>query len=260
MSNKCAALGRVARMVPFLVAMTLWVQPKTAFAGPPFLTDDPLPIDYKHWELYTFSTRDKSGAGTSTVGPAIEYNVGPLPNVHVHFVVPFAWNAPVGGPTASGLGDTEFGIKFRFVQETQTRPQIGVFPMAELPTGNPSDGIGNGRIWFRLPLWIQKSWGPWTTYGGGGEAINTAPGMLTYGFGGGLIQRDFGPLLTLGTEIFTTGATTVGQQGATYYTVGGYIKPTDRFNILFDIGHTFSGQNHAVSYFGLYWTGGPKEP
>ena len=30
-------------------------------------------------------------------------------------------------------------------------------------------GLGNGRAWCKIPLWIQKSWGPWTTYGGGGE-------------------------------------------------------------------------------------------
>jgi len=39
----------------------------TAFAGPPFLTDDPEPVPFKHWELYLFSTVDvtrKSTDGT----------------------------------------------------------------------------------------------------------------------------------------------------------------------------------------------------
>ena len=26
-----------------------------ASAGPPFITDDPEPTDYQHWELYVFS-------------------------------------------------------------------------------------------------------------------------------------------------------------------------------------------------------------
>lgn len=34
--------------------------------------------------------------------------------------------------------------KYRFVEETKTRPQIGVFPMFELPTGNSARGLGNG--------------------------------------------------------------------------------------------------------------------
>ena len=36
----------------------------TAFAGPPFLTDDPEPVPYKHWELYLFSTVDASSKST----------------------------------------------------------------------------------------------------------------------------------------------------------------------------------------------------
>ena len=33
-----------------------------AFAGPPFLTDDPEPVDYRHWEAYLFSAYDRSSA------------------------------------------------------------------------------------------------------------------------------------------------------------------------------------------------------
>ena len=31
------------------------------FAGPPFLTDDPEPVDYQHWEAYLFTLGDHSG-------------------------------------------------------------------------------------------------------------------------------------------------------------------------------------------------------
>ena len=32
--------------------------PVTTLAGPPFLTDDPEPVPFKHWEFYLFSTVD----------------------------------------------------------------------------------------------------------------------------------------------------------------------------------------------------------
>jgi hypothetical protein len=39
-----------------LVPMILWFIPVvTAFAGPPFRTDDPIPVDYRHGEIYLFS-------------------------------------------------------------------------------------------------------------------------------------------------------------------------------------------------------------
>jgi len=54
-------------------------------------------------------------------------------------------------------------------------------------------------------MWLQKSWGPWTTYGGGGYVINPAPGQRNYCFGGWLLQRDFSERLTLGGEFFAQG-------------------------------------------------------
>jgi hypothetical protein len=32
--------------------LVLAVMPRAAFAGPPFKTDDPEPVEYKQWELY----------------------------------------------------------------------------------------------------------------------------------------------------------------------------------------------------------------
>jgi len=182
-------------------------------AGPPFFTDDPQPVDFSHYETYLFATGDRSDGATTKNGPAIEFNAGVLKNVQFHVVAPYTAVTGNGIPTASGYGDTEVGVKFRFVQETASRPQIGIFPMAELASGNAAKGLGNGRTWYRLPVWIQKSWGPWTTYGGGGVALNGAPGMQNYGFGGWLIQRDLSPKLTLGGELFTQGASAAGGSG-----------------------------------------------
>jgi hypothetical protein len=128
--------------------------------------------------------------------------------------------------------------------------------MAELATGDSARNLGNGQTWYRLPLWIQKSFdnGKWTVDTGGGAAINHAPGQRDYGFGGLLVQRSLGAGLTLGSEIFTQGATAVGSTPATFYNVGGYINPSDQFSILFSVGHSIAGQSHAIGYVGLYYT------
>jgi len=177
----------------------------TVFAGPPFLTDDPEPVPFKHWEFYLFSTVDDRPHSTSGTGTAFEFNVGALPNLQVHLVLPLAFTAPHGEPSAYGLGDMEFGLKYRFIQETDYRPMVGVFPLLEIPTGDANRGLGNGWAWCKLPIWLQKSWGPWTTYGGGGYAINPAPEQRDYYFGGWLLQRDFGERLTLGGEFSPRG-------------------------------------------------------
>jgi hypothetical protein len=228
-----------------------------ALAGPPFLTDDPEPVPFKHWEAYLFSTIDAKPKQIDATGPAFEFNVGALPDLQVHLVVPFAYAAPADAPHAYGLGDIEFGLKYRFIQETDHRPMVGVFPMIEIPTGDADLGLGNGRAWWRLPLWLQKSWGPWTTYGGGGYVINSAPAQRNYPFGGWLLQRDLSKRLTLGGEIFAQGKSSDDISSSALFNVGGYFKITPNFLVLFTGGHSFAGGTHMVGYLGLYWTGGP---
>ncbi len=225
-----------------------------AVAGPPFLTDDPEPVPFRHYELYTFKTSDTSHGARSVSGPSLEFNAGVLPNIQFHLVAPYASFTAPDAPKTSGYGDTELGIKFRFVQETSGRPQIGIFPMAEIATGDASRGLGNGRTWFRIPVWIQKSWGPWKTYGGGGVALNSAAGAQNYGFGGWLLQRDLSSKFTLGAEVFTQGANAIGSGGYTVYNVGGYYNPTAQLSVLFSVGHSMAGEQHAVHYLGLYYT------
>lgn len=144
------------------------VCPTGAWAGPPFLTDDPEPVKFKHWEFYTAAKWTGARSSASGTLPHIEVNYGVLPNVQLHTIVPavLAWTQREG--VAYGLGDIELGVKLRFVDEGEWRPQIGIFPLVDLPTGSKQRGLGTGAVQSLLPLWLQKSFGPWTTYGGGG--------------------------------------------------------------------------------------------
>jgi hypothetical protein len=229
-----------------------------AFAGPPFQTDDPDPVPYRHWEAYFFASSDTTPDGTATLGPAVEFNWGAVPNVQLHLVVPVAGSLVPGGPDTFGLGDIETGIKYRFVKETGHRPEVGTFPFLELPAGNSSRGLGNGRVWARLPIWVQKSIGPWTTYGGGGSVVNNALGMKNYPFAGWLIQRTLTKKLTLGVEAFGHGAPTSDSRSSTLLDVGGYYNFTPGFALQFAAGHTVAGQSETYAYLSLYWTWGPQ--
>jgi hypothetical protein len=251
----------------------LLISPKCLPAGPPFQTDDPEPIDYKNYEFYTFGTADGTGVEMDTEGPAVEFNWGALPNVHLHIIVPLAEIfpsnnpavAPSGqGPRAVGLGDIETGVKLRFIQESKHRPMVGTFTMFELPTGNPTNGLGVGKGWAKIPIWAQKSSGQWTTYGGGGETVfDNSPGYKNYAFEGWLLQRDIGKKWTLGGEVFHHGAEGLGtaQTGsATLIDFGGYYYfRNPGFQLLFSYGHSVAGQAENYAYVGLYWTWGKKD-
>ena len=227
-------MGKVGQLFFFIFLLSVvLLLAGTASAGHLFLTDDPEPVEFNHWEAYLFSTVDATHKQTDATGPAFELNMGALPNLQVHLVIPLAFASPTDAPGAYGLGDIEFGVKYRFIQETDHLPMVGVFPAVEIPTGDSDRGLGNSRAWWRLPLWLQKSWGAWTTYGGGGYVINPAPNQRNYYFGGWLLQRDFGAKLTLGGEIFVQGKSSNDAGSFAVFNLGGYFKITQNFHFSF---------------------------
>lgn len=242
-----------------LVALLL-CSARPAWAGPPFLTDDPGMPAYRHSEFYLFSTFDKASDGEQVAAPAFEYNYTVGKDLFIHSVVPFLDVRPNGGSREYGPGDIELGLKYRFVHESGARPTIAIFPLLELPTGDANAGLGNGRVWGTFPVWLEKSWGFWTADFGGGRAWNSAPGQKDYNFGGWLLTRPVTDRLILGGEVYGQGATADGGEHATFVTFGGYYSPPIRCSgcqVLFDLGHTIAGETHTIGYLGLYWTWGP---
>ncbi len=212
-----------------------------ANAGPPFRTDDPEPVDFQHWEFYTFSSGTHVSDDTSGVLPAWEFNYGIIPNGQFHIVAPVAFDHPAGGPTVFGYGDTELGSKYRFIEEDKngSRPMVGVFPMLEVPTGNEDRGLGAGHVRAFLPVWVQKSFGDgWTTYGGGGYWINQDAdlGDKDYWFFGWLLQKKVTDKLTLGGEIYHQAADKVDGVDQTGFNIGGFYDFDEHNHLLFSAG------------------------
>jgi len=224
-----------------------------AQANPPFLTDNPEPTEYQHLEFYYYAFLDKTHNTTNVQIPAIEIDWGFAPNWEWYIQAPAVLNALQTGPNTYGLGDTETGILYRFVQETANRPQIGITPAWVIPTGDAQRNLGNGRGWARLPIWLQKSWGSWTSYGGGGYAINSAVGAKNYSFGGLVIQRQLNEKWTLGGDLFTQGADTIDTRSYAIFTAGAYYNLNKNVSLLFSIAHSVVGEEHFQGYVGIYW-------
>ncbi len=249
------------------IGLLAWIA--TSFAervGPPFQTDDPDPVDFHHFEAYAFELSDGTGShagGTVLETPSFEMNWGAVPNVQLHLVTPMTTNfAPNGGGRFFGYGDTELGAKVRFIKEAKRVPEVGVFPFFELPTGSPMKGLGVGKTWYRMPLWVQKSWGPWTSYGGGGEAIVPQDGYKNYPFAGLLVQRQLNKKLTLGSELYGHGAegeAATSTRASTMLDAGGIYEVKEGFDFLFAAGRSVYGQPETYAYLALYWTWGPKK-
>ncbi len=243
---------RLTAVLAAIVTSLGTLAPGIATAGPPFLTDDPEPVDYQHYEFYTFSMGTHVSGDTSGVGPAWEFNYGLIPNGQFHIIVPLAFDSPVGAPSHFGYGDTELGFKYRFIDEDPNglRPMVGVFPLLELPTGDQANGLGAGHVRAFFPVWVQKSFGDWTTYGGGGYWINHGGDTddQDYWFFGWLLQKQVTKKLAVGGEIFHQTADTIGGKDSTGFNIGAVYDFDDHNHLLVSAGRAIQNASETNLY------------
>jgi hypothetical protein len=223
-----------------------------SYAGPPFNTDDPQPVDFKHWEYYISSINViQPGVWTGTC-PHFEVNYGLIPNVQIHLLLPINYAFSQNEYTNFGYSNTEFGIKYRFVQESENIPQIGVFPIIEIPTIK-NDEFSNGKAQIYLPVWAQKSWGKLTSYGGVGYWINPGANNKNWIFSGLEVQYDISSYFTFGGEIYYHSANTVDSKSVTGFNLGGFINFSEKFHLLYSVGHSLINDSFISAYAGLLW-------
>ena len=260
----------MTRIFPSLFLVLMLAGPALrAQAGPPFQTDDPTPVDLGHYEFYVFGTVDGTPAETDPTGPAFEFNWGAVPNVQLHSILPFGAvlpsNNPVYAPggtgtSAFGLTDMELGVKYGFIKQTKRRPQIGSFTMFEIPTGNSTKGLGVGRVWYKLPIWVEKEFGPWSLCGGMGYTVVPQTGYDNFLYGGFLVKREINEKLELSAELFSharEGFAAAQTQASTMIDAGGYYHfKSPGLQLLFAYGHSIAGQTENYGYLGLYKTWG----
>jgi len=230
-----------------------------AYAGPPFVTDDPETVAFNHWEIDFGTQQYHTADGWFGTAPQLELDYGVIPDVQLHIIAPLAYNRPPGDLSHYGYGDTELGIKYRFVHETDWLPQIGIFPLLEAPTGNRSEGLGNGKTQAFLPVWLQKKFGDWLTYGGGGYWFNPGQDNRNYWYAGWELQRKITEKFAAGFEVQYRTATTIDGHSSVALNAGGMWDLSDTYHILFSAGHTVSGQSEFQGYLALQITFGPEE-
>ncbi len=260
--STCAVTAMLLLVI--LTGSKLWAQ------GPPYQTDDPVPVDLHHYEFYIFGAADGTPVEMDSAGPAFEFNWGALPRLQLHAILPFGVAAPFNnpvylpsgtGPTEFGLTDMELGSKIAFIKESKHLPQIGTFTMFEVPTGKADKGLGVGRLWYKLPIWLQKNVGKWTFDGGAGYAVVPQAGFRDFPYTGWLVKKEISKRLELGAEVFAhgrEGSAPAQTEASTMVDAGGYYHfkhhPGEQF--LFCYGHSVAGQTENYAYVGMYWTWG----
>jgi len=247
-----AATIRLLAVVVFSLSF-----PAIAFAAPPYITDDPEPVEYQHWEVYFGSLFIKQPDAWTSTAPHLEVDYGPLQNVQLELIAPLTFYAPSQGSTSYGYGDTQLGIKYRFVQEGEWIPQVATYPQMLVPTGSHARNLGSGHLQTFIPIWLQKSMGNWIGYGGGGYWINPGAHNRDWWFSGLVIQRQVLPNLTPGMEIFHGTTQVVGGPSETGINLGLIWDLSDTQHIVLSAGPAIEGSNQLQGYFAYELTFGP---
>jgi hypothetical protein len=218
-------------------------------AGPPFTTDDPEPVGYHHWEFYIASTQQFQKSEVDATLPHFEVNYGVLPNVQLHLLAPIDYVHTNEG-SSFGYSATELGVKLRFMEETDNLPQIGTFPIIEIPTRIGKNHVESSNIQILIPVWLQKSWGNLTTYGGAGFWHNPGGERKNWLSAGWLIQYAVSNALTLGGEIFYHTADTTDGAPEVLIHFGGFVNIDSNNHLLFCIGPSVVGEHSISGYLG----------
>jgi hypothetical protein len=219
---------RFAAQLSICCALLLSVVSR-GIAGPPYKSDDPEPTDYKHFEIYTFSngtvTRDdRSGEA------GIDFNYGAAPNLQLTAVLPAGYDFAAGSPTVVALSNIELAAKYRFLTQEVVGFDLAIFPRVFLPSA--SSAVGERHVSLLVPLWLEKDWGQWSAFGGGGCEINRGGDSENFCLMGLAVTRQFTTKLQLGLEIFHQTPDTQGSLATTSLGVGLRYDLNDNFHLL----------------------------
>ncbi len=119
-----------------------------------------------------------------------------------------------------------------------------IFPRAILPT---SSLASDGRVCVLLPVWLGKDFAGGTSlFGGGGYTVNPGAGNRDYWQAALALTHDLSETVSVGVEATRQGPDSDGGTAHTRAGVGGIVRLSDRYALLFSGGPTWD--DHRTGY------------
>ena len=195
-----------------------------AVAGPPFISDDPEPTDYKPFEIYMFTLGLATRNGTAGQS-GIDFNYGAAPDLQLTATLPEGFDR-----TSDAWSNVQLAAKYRFLHQDGFGLDVSIFPRVFLPSG--SNLVGDNHVSLLLPIWIQKDWnGGWSAFGGGGCTINELR-AADFCQVGGVLTYQILPKFQIGAELFHQTADSNGTPATTSLGVGWRYDLNDNYHLL----------------------------
>ena len=241
------------KFVRSVIALASAGAASATYAGPPYLTDDPVPTDTGHWEIYAFGTGEgRRSALDADAG--FDLNYGPVKDVQLTATLPLSFSHEPGSGWRSGTGDVELAVKYRFINDERSGFSAAVFPRAFLPTSSIESGE---KARFLLPLWVGKDFaGGTSVFGGGGYTLNPGAGNRDFWQAAVAVTHDLGKQVSVGAEITRQGSDTTDGTAQTRAGLGSIVKLSEHYALLFSGGPTWADRRtgyHLYAALGLFF-------
>ncbi len=228
-----------------LAALAIAGAAAPALAGPPYLTDDPVPTDTGHWEIYAF-TGGEGRRSAIDADAGFDFNYGPVAGIQLTATLPLSFSHDALAGRRAGTGDVEIGVKYRFFHDEQRGLSAAIFPRVILPT---SSLAANGKTRVLLPLWIGKDFAGGTSlFGGGGYKINPGRGNRDFWEAAVALTHDLDKV-SVGAEVAWQSPDTVGGTAQTRAGLGTIIKFTDHDALLLSGGPTWADHQRGYHFY-----------
>jgi len=188
------------RKLAWLIATCGLVLTGPALAGPPYLTDDPQPTPYKHYEIYTLNQGTNAVDGT-TGSAGFDFNYGAAPDLQLTASLAAGFTAPSFGASRVGLANPQLAAKYRILHAETFGWDVAVFPRVFLPSSSKAVGSTNPSV--LIPIWVQRDLGSGlTVFGGGGCQFFAGDAAQNFCETGWVTTYEVTKGLTLGGEVF----------------------------------------------------------
>lgn len=222
MTASFSTVWHILRALSFPLLLVAWCG--DAKAGAPFVTDDPGIPEQGQFDLYLFTNGAVGEAGDAL---GLELNYAATGDLQLTASIP---TSNEGG---GRLGNSELAAKYRFVRQEDFGWDVAVAPRLFLPS---TENAGS-KIF--IPVWLGRNFGKWSTFGGGGCAINDQTRGRNYCLGGGAVTYEVSRALSMGAEVFRQGAESAGDFSSTGIGVGLQYAAGKNLQLLTSLGPRF---------------------
>jgi hypothetical protein len=126
-----------------------------AQGGPPMWTDDPGTPGDQHWEInVAWTVTHTAGGDQGMETPLLDINYGVGDNVQLKYEAPWLVEREAGSKAINGPGDSEIGVKWRFLDEDKNGVDISTYPQLTFnnPTSSQRRGLVEKGTSFLLPF------------------------------------------------------------------------------------------------------------